>query len=100
MSLNERMNKLNRKPSLTSEELEQVTGGGGLPSSFGVVKSLEIKYDNTPVFSRPDGQEQVDTLNKGDYVATCTGDQNGYTGILIGGGRRPVYVSTGALLFD
>lgn len=30
MSLNERMNKLKNKASLTSEELEQVTGGANV----------------------------------------------------------------------
>ena len=65
MSLNERMNKLNKKASLTSEELEQVTGGTSIWNCrFDIGR---IKYETT-LFWRSDGSHPLMQLAQGTMV--------------------------------
>ncbi len=63
MSLNERMNRLKNKASLTSEELEQVTGGSDI-QKYGQGK---IIYD-TPLYMHSNGSGKLTTIVEGTVV--------------------------------
>ena len=79
MSLNERMNKLKNKASLTAEELEQVTGGvtGGLDiQKFWQGK---IKYD-TPLYMHCNGSGQL-TILEADTKVMVYQTANGFSRI-------------------